>query len=210
MTNLREINFGVNKYCGPSVMSALTGRSTDECAAVISKVSGKQTISAVDVRHLLAAFKLLRFDTIQVEHGRSLYGTLLRLLQIKDGDGFYIVLVPHHVVAVEVSKKSVYLVDNHSKQPLNASASARLMQQVDAVYKVVKKSEPVFIRSEIKALIDDSHIILFHNSIYENPEDNVNVRLGHIIYSDDMMLTQIVKAINEAAEKLAVNGVIKD
>ena len=191
MTNLKEINFGVNQFCGPAVLSALTGRNTDECAAVITGINGQTVIKAVAVKDLLEAFKRLRFDCIRVEGGRSLYGTLLRLLQ-SGGEGFYIVLVPKHVVAIEVAKGSVYLVDNHSKQPLMASSSARLMQKVEAVYKVVKKSEPVFVKTEVKAKVTDDRITILLDNIYENPSDNTIRVLGSFIYLNSKMLNDIV------------------
>ena len=101
MTNLHEVNFGLNQFCGPSVMSALTGKSTDECAAVISAVSGRQEIRAVAIAHLIEAFKRLRFDMTKIDRqGYTLFGNLSALSTHK---GMYIIVVPKHVVAVEVT-----------------------------------------------------------------------------------------------------------
>ncbi len=40
-TNLKDINFGINQFCGPAVISVLTGKSTDECASVIMAITGR-------------------------------------------------------------------------------------------------------------------------------------------------------------------------
>src|SRR3990167_10550098 len=102
MTSLKEVNFGVNKYCGPAVLSALTGRSTDECASVISRISGKTVIKAVEIQHLIKTFNKLRFDCIRVSFtGYTLFGTLNFLAK---QEGCYIILIPHHIIAVEVKE----------------------------------------------------------------------------------------------------------
>lgn len=77
MTNLKDINFGINQYCGPAVLSALTGESTDRCAAVISAVSDRKEIKAVQRQHLIDA--LLVFDLmfqrqiLKVQHSLELF-----------------------------------------------------------------------------------------------------------------------------------------
>lgn len=197
MTNLKDINFGLNQYCGPSVLSALTGESTDRCAAVISAVSGRKEIKGVQTAHLMEAFRRLRFDTIKIDSiGRTLYGTLLKL---SDNDGFYIVIVPHHFVAIEIINNQIYLVDNHSKSPLLANSSARLSQKVEAVYRITPKAIPKFIRSEIKIerIIQGANFkidIISHN-YYENKNDDTEYHLGHIYFKDDLELEWVIKAI---------------
>lgn len=194
MTNLKDINFGLNQYCGPSVLSALTGESTDRCAAVISSISGKKEIRAVEWHHLTQAFEKLRFNVTKVEHGRTLYGTLLMLA---DNDGFYIIGVPKHVVAIEVTNNQIYLIDNHSKSPLPADSSARLMQKVDAAYKVTPKDPPVFLGASIR--LDRSvngsnnRIDIYSVNRYKNPEDDNQFKLGSFVYKDDLELHQIIE-----------------
>lgn len=137
MTNLSEIH-GINKYCGPGVLSALTGKSTDECASVISQISGKQTIKAVDINHLITACEKLGLVVTKVNltHG-TLYGCLSALVNT---NGHYIVGVPKHVVAIEVLDKQIYFIDNHSIQAIPASQSARLTQRVDGIWLVKPKT----------------------------------------------------------------------
>jgi len=198
VTNLKEIH-GLNTYCGPAVLSALTGRSTDECASVISRITGQATIKGVYVRDILRALKLLKFDATKVEGGRTLYGTMLRLA---DKDGFYIIVIPHHYVALEVNNHQIYLIDNHTKSPLLASSSARMMQKVEEVYKVSQKAEPKFIASQIR--IDKNmdyngnnvELTIFSVNRYENPEDDTQYKLGNIKFKTIDELADIVKALN--------------
>jgi len=138
-SNLNEI-FGLNQYCGPSVLSALTGRSTDSCAAAIAAVSGARVVKAVQITHLVEAAKRLGFltDPIPVP-ARSLFGVISAIIS---RDGFYIVMVPNHVVAVEIKEKTAFFIDNNTKRAINAAASARLTQEVIKVWQIKPKPEP--------------------------------------------------------------------
>lgn len=139
MTELHEIE-GFNKYCGPGVLAALTGRSTDACAAVISAVSGAKVIKAVQITHLIEALRRIEFEAHEIRpQGRTVFACLAALV---NKDGFYILNVPRHVVAVEIRDKSIYLIDNHTKRAINASASARLTQSVEKIYQVKPKPQP--------------------------------------------------------------------
>jgi hypothetical protein len=134
---MNNINFGLNKYCGPSVISALTGRSTDECASIIQSISGQREIKAVAVDHIYKALNKLRFKTIKVEpKANSLYGNLVML-----ENGTYLILVPRHIVAVEKQEGSITLIDNHTRIAINAAMSARLMQHVEQIVKIVAMAE---------------------------------------------------------------------
>lgn len=197
MTNLKEINFGLNTFCGPSVMSALTGKSTDECAAVISAVSGRQEIRAVAISHLIEAFKRLRFDMVlQDKKGYTLFGNLSALSTQK---GMYIVVVPKHVVAVEVTDDyKIYLVDNHSKQPLPAEGSARLSQKCEAVYKITEKPQPKFIRTDISITkLYGNNICIIANDIYENESDNIQRYLGQFTFKDHDEMNMIINELSK-------------
>jgi len=139
MTNLNEIK-GFNEYCGPSVLAALTGRSTDACAAVISAVTGTKVIKAVQMSSLIEAIKRIEFEAEKIlAPARTVFGCLSALSR---KDGFYIIGVPRHVIAVEVNCGNIYLIDNHTKHAINAAGSARLTQMVDSVYQVKPKPKP--------------------------------------------------------------------
>lgn len=193
MTSLKDINFGLNQYCGPSVLSALTGRSTDECAAVISAISGRQEIKAVQMGHLIEAVKRLRFDVISIKvPSFSLFGVLSH---ISKNEGMFIVGLPRHVVAVEICQEKIYFIDNHTKHAIDAAGSARLIQRVDAVYKVVLKPQPVFINSAILIERVDyyaSKIRITRHSYFENKEDDMMMKLGEFSFKDENELNNIV------------------
>lgn len=139
MTNLNAVNIGMNKYCGPAVLSILTGKSTDDCARVISSINGKYTIEGVKTQDLLEAANRMGFDTLSGFAGGSLYATLVRY---SNNDGMYIFTLPNHYVCIEVKEKKIYFCDNHTKEPMPAASSARLLQKVLAVHKVMAR-EPL-------------------------------------------------------------------
>jgi len=194
MTNLQTIQ-GLNVYCGPAVLSALTGKSTDECASVISAISGKREIKAVQMDHLILALKKLRFDCTPISKTSfSLFGVLNSL---SHNDGFYIITVPKHVVAIEVINRKIFLIDNHSKQPILAESSARLGQKVDLIYKIVKLTEPKFISSRIVLEKHSGLIYINRKNTYENEEDNTQTYIGRLSYDRFEELEEI---INELAK----------
>lgn len=192
-TNLKTIH-GVNEFCGPGVLSALTGRSTDQCAAVISAVSGRHEIRAVSTAHLIEAFKRLRFDMTQInKRGYTLFANISAISREK---GMYILMVPKHVVAVEVvDENHIFLIDNHSKSPVPAEGSARLSQKCEGLYKITEKPQPVYVRTEIQIVRDEYRATIKSVEIYENPEDNVNMNLGTFHYKDEMQFREIVRQL---------------
>jgi hypothetical protein len=190
MTTLKDINFGMNQYCGPAVLSALTGESTDRCATVISAVSGKREIKAVEKHHLKQALAKLRFDVEDtIFAGSSLYGTLYRM---HTHDGLYVIFVPHHIIAVEVKGTEIYICDNHTKTPLDIKQSARLTQKCEAVWKVTPKNPPIFIGNSIRLDRSLNRIDIYSFNKYENSEDDNEYSLGHIRFKDDKELEQIL------------------
>jgi len=201
-TNLKDINFGINQFCGPAVLSALTGKSTDECAAVISSINGRQEIRAVEVKDLIKALEKLRFDVKNVQCSYStLFGALSSLSSF---NGMYVILIPRHVIAVEVNDGKIFLIDNQSKSAIDASHSARLMQKVDAIYRVVKKAEPKFVRSEIKVekVYVNNRLEIIKYNYYEDEKDNTKILLGSASYTYKNELIEISNAINQFHEQL--------
>jgi hypothetical protein len=130
MTNLKPVTEGFNKFCGPAVLSIMTGKSTDECARVISRINGSYNVTGVLLSDLLKAADKLGFDTINRDsEGMSLYRSLVNLA---NSDGMYIITLEKHFVCIEVRDKKIYFCDNHTKEPIPAASSARLMLKVEA------------------------------------------------------------------------------
>lgn len=157
---MKQVNQGSNIYCGPAVLSIVSGKNTDECARVINKIRSKP--SYTDVKEIYSetelpkALDMLGFDIdrVNIDEDSSLLWTLHMICNI---EGMYIIQVPAHVVAVEVKDKRVYLCDNHTKEPINAANSARIGQRVAKVWSVRERPKAktfkyrVYIRREVFA-----------------------------------------------------------
>lgn len=195
MTNLKDVQVGLNRYCGPAFLSALTGKDTDECARILSEVSGKREIKAVEVGYLLKALDRMRFKAEREKlFHNSLYGNLTQLAK---RDGIYMIVVPHHVVGVEVKENKIYLVDNHTLTPIDASASARLTQRVEQAYKIVPKPEKIYVRTELVVSERNGYIDIKANEIFECEEDNQEVNLGYVRVRNDIEFTKILLKLTD-------------
>lgn len=164
MTRLNAVNIGMNKFCGPAVLSILTGKSTDECARVISSINGQYRVEGVQLNDLLRAADKLGFDQKAYPASSSLYVALTRLV---NDDGMYIVTLPNHFVAIEVSEKRIYFCDNHTKEPMPAASSARMLQKVMAVHKVIRRKEPELISEKVVYEIQ-----ICKQLVYDRPDAN--------------------------------------
>ena|SRR3990167_310177 len=125
---MNSINFGDNKFCGPAVISAIAGIDTDEAERLLQElrhtakpVKGVRTTEIVDV------LQKLGFYTKYIHANRSVF----LMLTLNSEPGYYIFMVPHHFILIEITTDGRrLLVDNHTKEPLNAAMSSRLGQQV--------------------------------------------------------------------------------
>jgi len=132
---MEPVRFGKNQFCGPSVMSAITGLSTDEAATVISSITGRTKVAGVYQSDLIKAFEKLGYKCSRIKLvGRTLFGALMNLTD----DGMYVLMVPGHYITIEVNGKQKYICDNRTKEPINVSNSARLGQKVVSVIRVAK------------------------------------------------------------------------
>lgn len=203
MTNLNTIK-GMNIYCGPAVLAAITGLSTNECAVAISRVTGRSEIKAVEMTQLIKTLNNLRCDAEKLEPLFSGNTTLFRVLtDIHSSPGFYIIGLPKHVVAIEVSSdEKIYFIDNHTKEPIPANSSARMMQRVDSVYKITKKNPPKLIKNGIE--IDNkipNKIYIYSCNFYEDEKDNCKVSLGSFKYTDVREFNEIIYELNKLSLK---------
>lgn len=196
----------MNKFCGPAVLSILTGKSTDECARVISRINGQYNVAGVRLSDLLKAADKLGYDQYPAIPANSLYGTIVRLTLAND-DGMFIITVPNHFVVIEIKDKKAFFCDNHTKEPIPAASSARLGQPVLNANKVFKRieppppPEPVLLRREYRAVISNNRISIDLTRIYLNGEDNRTEQIGFIQAQDDSELNEILKAIRDEIEE---------
>lgn len=193
INNLRE---GYNKFCGPAVLSIITGKSTDECADVISRVTGEYKVKGVHIYDLLKAMKKLDMEYEQKDSSGTLYATIIH--HIND-NGMYIISTPTHYVVIEILDKKVYFCDNHTKEPIQASSSARLGNQVITIHRVWVKevSKPVFLETTLEVAKVNDTIHVYRRHFYENPDDNRTDSLGSISYKSDGELLFILDKIKE-------------
>lgn len=197
---MKSVNQGQNQYCGPAALSILTGQSTDECASVLSSICNRYPIVAVSAPELLKSLERMRFEVQHKENacGCSMFSAFHTIV---NEDGMYVVIVPKHVVVVEVANKQVYLCDNHTKEPINGAASARLSQRVVECLKVTKKADPVLLREVPRVNITqyNSFVNIEVNIVseYENLEDNHMRRCGNIQVQNYLELRNILMTIDE-------------
>lgn len=141
---MNSVNFGENKFCGPSVMSAIIGITTDEASAVLLSIIKRHSprtrkVTGVIPRDLKLAFNTYGFSSQDIEvNGYNVFANLHWIINKGNADGYYIFMVPGHYIAVELNGQHKYICDNRSKDPINVSNSARLGQKVVSIFKVVK------------------------------------------------------------------------
>src|SRR5258706_639509 len=191
---LKKVNLDGNPYCGPAVLSILTGKTTDECAAVFTKITGRRNIEQVYPKEIEAALKILRFDIIPIASDCSLFSLFH---QIHSNTGMYVVIVPKHVVAVESTiHGSVLLCDNHTKEPINLASMARLGQRVTLCYKVEPKPEPKLLSSSLDVKVDIEasrklRVTIYRRNEYDDVSMNNSNYKGSFIVDDETELKQI-------------------
>lgn len=196
---MRSANIGENQYCGPAVLSILTGKSTDECARILIYVTGRQVITKIHLSELKKALDRMRYEYKETAVDCSLYSLFI---QIAKEPGFYIVSLPSHVVAIEVdSENKVWFNDNHTREPINGAASARLSQRCNVTYKVTPKPEPKWLRDDLEVLVgkrgfsgengEQLAVYITMWSVYENEEDNSRREIGTLYLKDRAELKAI-------------------
>jgi hypothetical protein len=195
----------MNKYCGPAVLSILTGRNSDECAAVISRISGQYTVIGVAPDVLLKALNKLGFDSRHVAtvEGASLYRTLIQLVLV---DGMYILWIGNHYVVVEIVNKRIFFCDNHTKEPIPAESSARLSMKVINCWHVTKRvelpipPEPKLINTDFDIVLTDSGMFVDKVLYYDNDTSKKEM-IGSIKTKDYNELCYILDLIDEKRQE---------
>lgn len=192
---MKAVSLGHNKYCGPAVLSILTGKSTDECAAVISSVNGQYDVKGVTTPDLIRAARKLGFAIEEVNvYGQSLFGALTNLFARPDKDGIYIVTLKGHFVAVEISGKDIWFCDNHTKEPMDAAGAARLGARVISIHKVTKLPDPILIGTEmivLKTPSGDGYHLSFRRISHFNQGEDENKNIGYLYVHSESEIREI-------------------
>lgn len=135
---MNSITFGTNKYCGPSVISAICNITTDEAEVVIQKTLNiTKPIKAMWPADIRRSFNALGYEcqSVNFPKNTSLFTAMFKL---QGKDGYYVFEVWGHVVAVEVKGNERFFVDSMTRIPINLCASARLGEKIVSVFKVNK------------------------------------------------------------------------
>jgi hypothetical protein len=136
---INTVIFGKNVFCGPSVLSAVLGITTDEAVLEINNIRhrpGDKEITSCYLSELVEVMHRKGYSTVYLNHLRD--RSLFSLLTLLKDDGVYILNVPGHFICIEINKGKRYICDNHTKDPINANSSARLNQRVVIAVKVWK------------------------------------------------------------------------
>lgn len=193
MTNLNNATIGFNHFCGPAVLSILTGKNTDECAAVITGITGNYKVKGVMRLDLLEAASRLGFANQPIETiSNSLFGAISELIH---KDGIYIVTVTGHFVVIEINDKKAYFCDNHTKEPIRAEASARLSMKVVAINRVYPKPASIFISNEMRVTRDSNRISTTKVMTYNDHQDIVNI--GNLYFSGQSEIDEFINKLIE-------------
>lgn len=189
---MRAVRQGSNIYCGPAVLSVLTGKTVDEIASILRYITGRREIDAISTLEIEAALKHMRYTFTAVAVDSSMYSLFM---QIHSKDGFYLIHLPNHYAAIEVADKKVWFCDNHTKEPMNGASSARLGQRVNRAYKVELKPDPVLVREEIRLdvqkYISSIRVDIYRDKIYQVEEDNETQAMGSFQVRNEEELSRV-------------------
>jgi hypothetical protein len=143
---------GKNIYCGPAVLSSITGLSTDEIATRINRnraLPDYYEVTGAYLHELKQVLTDLNFPSQEVPYysDSSVFNVLSTIKQ----DGYYIALIgplrPHFLL-LEKKGNNRFLCDNHTKTPMRAEGSARLSQRVLQLLYVKEREKTINIFEE--------------------------------------------------------------
>jgi hypothetical protein len=136
---------GKNRYCGPAALSAMTGFTTDQCAAVIRMVSGKTMVKGASTGEMINAIRAMGGHTTWSPYRTSKYlaesigKTRITVEQYMrergDGDGRN---VPCLIVTNDHFLMSLrdMIVDTRHKDPVHYLSCSSARKYVTSVYPV--------------------------------------------------------------------------
>jgi hypothetical protein len=204
---MNKVHTGTNQFCGPAVLSIITGKSVDDCAGLFAQHKGVSDVKEITYADMHAILTKLRYKFTDIATDCSLYSCMV---QVSSKPGFYIVGLPKHVGALEVvSSHEIYFCDNHTKEPIRGSSSARMSQRVDKLIRVELKPEPKLIGTEIVTVINEQSYMkdsvrfsISRYETYENPEDNVEIGLGTFYLKNKDEVSHVVEALSRYAKTI--------
>lgn len=187
---------GNNDYCFPAVLASVVGISTDDAEHLLQQITGSfKPIKGVLFADGMKAFIKLRYEVTILDFTNwTLYSFIGANI---DKPGIYLISVGGHVILIEImSDKTAHVLDNHTKKPINAANSARLMQRIVQVCKIVKKDPPVWILDRVIAEERGRIIYIYRESVFRNITDNIKILIGKLEVDRTNTLTSIIEALS--------------
>jgi len=92
-----------NRYCGPAVISCVTGMNTGEAARLIRSVSGQRAVRGTLTTHVRRALKLCGIESSRIDHTRkcTLAAWLRESKNIRTTGRVFLVVAGHHFQLIE-------------------------------------------------------------------------------------------------------------
>jgi hypothetical protein len=101
--NVNNSTSDVNRYCGPAVISAVTGMTTGEAARLIRHVSGQRKVTGSHTFHVLRALSLCNIQNVKttVVTKPTLAQWLKSSKDVRTSGRVYLIVAGHHFQLVE-------------------------------------------------------------------------------------------------------------
>lgn len=204
---MNDVQFGMNQYCGPAVLSIFTGLDTDFIAQQVTEITGRPKVTGVMPSDLIRVGEKLglEFKENLAFQDRSLFWTASALVNFP---GNYLVTIPKHYITLEVSEnKQIFICDNHTKTPMDLQNSSRLSQRVERLWKVTKvfdyviPEKPKLVSSITEADFDGKMINFIKINKFSDDSFKRFI-IGHIKIEDDMEIRMVTSNLIELIRKL--------
>ena len=101
--NVNNSTSDVNRYCGPAVISAVTGMTTGEAARLIRHVSGQRKVTGSHTFHVLRALSLCNIQNVKttVVTRPTLAQWLKGSKDVRTSGRVYLIVAGNHFQLVE-------------------------------------------------------------------------------------------------------------
>jgi hypothetical protein len=129
---------GFNTFCGPAVLSALFGITTDEAAAWVRRISPwRKQVRGIYTRELLQLVREQEWETILMPPYCRSVKTLLKVNRADYPSGIYLLNITGHFILLwkDSTAGQWMCIDNHKKSPTLLSAHTSFAtRRIDGMY----------------------------------------------------------------------------
>jgi hypothetical protein len=130
---------GKNKFCGPAVISILTGYSTDDAATVIRSVSGDRAVKGCYTGHLRLTLLKFGIGTFRINTFGESLGEWLKLRERSKDDLFLVVTDGHF----QIVRSDQYICGMTKKLVSVNSKKVNKRSRITDVFRVVMTGEKI-------------------------------------------------------------------